>query len=186
MTDTTARHVAIPLGVIVRRSPGVTRWAAWNWRAVGVLPGAAPAEWQELRRDGDVTEFHARTLTLDLWRTDTEAYLTTLSSRTPSVAVIMRPTGRRARPLDVFKVTASAYESQDYQDSGEEVVELVPMPEGLVALVAEFCDVHHRDEAFVKRRRDRARMEGAGTGKGDPRVRQLSDVYRAPSRERMP
>jgi hypothetical protein len=146
---------------------------------VAVLPGAGPAAWQSLRSEGDVEDYHAATLPLDLWRTDTEAYLTTLSARVPCIGVIMRPalTGDAPEPI---LVTASAYEAQDYQDSGEEIVELVPMPEGLVAFIRDFIEAHHETEEFVKRRRDRVNLDRKDDGIGDPRISQLTDVYRAP------
>ena len=34
----------LQVGVVIRKQPGVTRWAKWVWRAVGVLPGAGPAD----------------------------------------------------------------------------------------------------------------------------------------------
>lgn len=170
----------MPVGVVVRRLPGVTRWAKWSWKAVALLPGAGPADWSELRREGDAVEYHAATLPLVLWRTDTEAYLHALGARVPTVAVVMRPTTDPQRPLDVFRVTASPYEAQDYQDSGEEIVELVPMTAGLRAWVQEFCDRHHEHEPFVKRRRGPRMEMREEDGKGDSRVRQISDVYRAP------
>ncbi|RVT85934.1 DUF3305 domain-containing protein [Rhodobacteraceae bacterium CCMM004] len=172
----------MPLGVVIRRRPGVTRWAKWHWQAVAVLPGAGPADWQVLRREGDAVEYHAATLPLTLWRTDTEAYLTGLAARVPAIGVVLRDTGAADRPLDVALVTASPYEAQDYQDGGDDIVELVPMPHGLVALIRDFCTAHHVEEAFVKRRRDRARIDRREDGKGDARIRQTSDVYRAPRR----
>lgn len=175
---------SLPLGIVIRKSPGVTRWAAWNWKAVAVLPGAGPESWKELRRDGETVEYHAGTIRLELHRTDTEAYLTTLAGRTPSVCVVMRPTEKPTPPanLEVVFVTASAFEAQDYCDNAEDIVELVPMPAGLVAFVQEFCDTHHEEEVFVKRRRDRIRTDRQEDGKGDSRIRQVSDVYRAPRR----
>ena len=60
-------RASMPVGIVVRRTPGVTRWAKWAWKVVAVLPGAGPANWRELRREGDAVEYHAATLTLDLW-----------------------------------------------------------------------------------------------------------------------
>lgn len=170
------------VGVVVRRLPGVTRWARWVWRAVSVLPGAGPADWQVLRREGDAVEYHAATVPLELFRSDTEAYLTALGESVPCVYVVLRETGEpeSARPLEVVLVTASPYEGQDYCDTGEEIVEKVPMPPGLVAWVRDFVDRHHQEEAFVKRRRDKKRVDLKETGIGDARIDQLSDVYRAP------
>lgn len=174
-------QLSIPLGVVVRRTPGVTRWAKHVWKAIAVLPGAGPAVWKELRREGDAIEFHAGTLLLELFRTDTEAYLSGLSAREPSIYVVMRDSDTDA-PLDVVLVTASPYEAQDYADTGEELVEKVPMPDGLMALIRDFTEEHHEDEEFIKRRRDRKRVDITEDGIGDARIRQMADVYRAPRR----
>lgn len=173
---------SLPLGIVIRKSPGVTRWAAWVWKAVAVLPGAGGESWRELRREGDVVDYHAGTVRMELFRTDTEAYLTTLAGRTPSVCVVMRPTETPTPPanLKVVLATASAYEAQDYCDNAEDIVELVPMPEGLIAFIQDFCDAHHQEDVFVKRRRNKTRVDLREDGKGDSRIRQTSDVYRAP------
>ena len=176
------KSITMPVGVVVRRMPGVTRWAKWAWRAVAVLPGAGPADWRELRREGEAVEFHAGTAPLTLWRTETEAYRVALANTPPIVFVVMRnsETGDPERPLNLVTVTASAYEAQDYTDSGEEIVEPVPMPAGLIAWVRDFCDRHHKEEPFVKRQRRGLRGDRAEDGKGDARIRQTADVYRVP------
>ncbi|MEL6978655.1 MAG: DUF3305 domain-containing protein [Pseudomonadota bacterium] len=184
----------IPVGVVVRRSPGSTRWAKWVWRAVAVMPGAAPASWRVLRREGEAVEYHAATVTLLVHRAETEAYRAALASEPPCVWAILRPDededdhaaaapgGADERPgLVVHSVTASPYDAQDYLDSGEEIVEAIPAPPGLVAWLRDFVDRHHVDEPFKKRRRDRLDVERVEDGVGDPRVRQAADVYRAPA-----
>jgi len=148
-----------------------------------VLPGAAPADWLEMRRDGDWVEYHAGTLELELFRSDTEAYMNGLSSAVPSIYVIMdQHVGDKP---ELHAVTASPYEAQDYMDNGEMLVEAVPMPDGLIAWVSEFTRAHHVDEEFVKRKRKDWRNNDKEDGKGDARIRQASDVYRAPRRERL-
>ncbi len=174
--------IEMPLGVVVRKTPGVTCWAKWNWTAVAVLPGAPPANWVALRREGEAVEYHAATLPLTLWATDTEAYRANLSDISPSIYVVMRKAGPADAPLSLHLLTASPYEGQDYADNGEDIVEKIPMPEGLVAWVRDFALAHHEHESFVKRRRDRDRIDRLEDGRGDPRIRQASDVYRAPSR----
>lgn len=175
------RMARLPVGVILRRTPGVTRWARWAWRAVAVVPGAGPGNWTELRRDGETVEYHAATVPLELYRTDTEGYLVALNGNPPSVFVIMRrvPGDPDGRP-EVLKITASAYEAQDYTDNGEDIVEPVPMPEGLEAWVGDFCARHHVEEEFVKRKRQPHRQKPREDGIGDARVRQAADVYRTP------
>ncbi|MGH1576274.1 DUF3305 domain-containing protein [Planktotalea sp.] len=172
----------MPLGIVIRREPGVTRWAKHVWKATDVLPGASNANWKELRRDGETVEFHAATLPLELFRTDTEAYLHGLSAKVPAIYVVMRQS-EDDTPLDVVLATASPYEAQDYADTGEELVEKIPMPEGLVAWIRDYVEMHHEDEVFVKRRRDKARVDRKEDGIGDARIRQTSDVYRAPAKK---
>lgn len=180
LTKVEAKSISMPLGVVIRRMPGATRWAKYVWKAVAVLPGAGEAMWKELRRDGEAIEYHAATLPLELFRTDTESYLHGLSAKTPSIYVVMRD-GEGDAPLDVVLVTASPYEAQDYADTGEELVEKVAMPEGLVAWIRDFIELHHEDDVFIKRRRDKQRVDLREDGIGDARIRQTADVYRAPS-----
>lgn len=175
------RSISMPLGIVVRKSPGVTRWAKWAWKAVAVLPGAGPADWLEMRRDGEAVEYHAGTLPLELWRTDSEAYLTALSTNPPCVYVVMRKSEREDRELELLLVTASAFDAQDYEDSGEEIVEAVPMPPALIAWVREWADFHYHDEPFVKRKRNKENTDMVEDGLGDARIRQVADVYRSPA-----
>jgi hypothetical protein len=172
---------SIPIGIVVRKSPGVTRWAKWAWRAVGILPGAGPADWTVLRSEDGVTDYHAATLRLDLYVSDTEAYVHELQTRQPSVYVVLSPdTSSQDFPWKVTLVTASPYEAQDYCDSAEVLVEKVAMPDGMQAWVADFVSRHHEEEKFVKRKRRNWRAEDAEDGIGDARIAQDSDVYRAP------
>ena len=177
-----ASQIEMPVGVIVRKTPGVTRWARWSWRAVALLPGARPADWQELRREGETVEYHAATLPLSLWADETEAYMVNLSDGQPSLYLVLRDELKGETPLNAVLITASPFEGQDYADTGEEIVEKIPMTEGLIAWVRDFTLQHHRDEVFVKRRRDKKRIDLVEDGKGDARIRQDTDVYRAPRR----
>ncbi|MBB96111.1 MAG: molybdopterin-guanine dinucleotide biosynthesis protein MobA [Rhodobacteraceae bacterium] len=173
----------MPVGVVVRRRPGVTRWAAWDWRAVALLPGAGPAEWQELRRDGETVDYHAATARLELHGAETEAYLHNLAAEVPSLYVVLRKT-TGAHPYEVLLVTASPYEGQDYAESGDDLVEPVPMPHGLAAWVRSFIEEFHHERVFEKRQRDKRQLGVAEDGIGDPRIAQTADVYRAPGSRR--
>ncbi len=175
------KSLSLPLGIVLRKSPGVTRWAKWVWRAVAVLPGAGPANWRELRCEGETVEYHAATVPLELYRTDTEAYLTELSTKTPSIYVVMRESAEVESGLEVVLATASPFDGQDYADNGEDIVELVPMTPALIALVRGWIDEHHQEEEFIKRRRNKSHVDQKEDGIGDARIRQVADVYRAPS-----
>ncbi|MCA0869843.1 DUF3305 domain-containing protein [Seohaeicola saemankumensis] len=181
VTNNGASQIEIPLGVVVRRTPGVTRWVKWNWTAVAVLPGAGSADWSEMRREGDAIEYHAATLPLTLYSSDTEAYLANLTDAIPSVYLVMRDENGAGAPPEAVLVTVSPYEGQDYADNGEDIVEKIPMPAGLIAWVRDFALAHHQHEEFKKRRRDKKRIDLQQDGIGDARIRQDTDVYRAPA-----
>jgi hypothetical protein len=134
-------------------------------------------------REGEVVDYHAGTVTMQLYRADAEAYLVSLNMITPSVWVILDrdQSGQSPSGWFVSDITASAYEAQDALDSGESIVEPVPIPESLAAWIKEFIDLHYIEEPFKKRRRDKKSVDGKEDGKGDPRIRQQSDVYRAPT-----
>lgn len=185
-TDQWRRELQV--GVVVRRSPGVTRWARDIWKPVAIIPGAPDAFWKELVHEGEVVDFHAGTVTMELFRADVEGYLVSLNMSVPSVWVVMDKdvTGRSPSGWVVSTVTASAHEALDSLDSGESIVEAVPVPESMAAWIKEFVDMHYIEEPFKKRRRDEIRVDGIEDAKGDPRIRQDSDVYRAPANIKKP
>lgn len=178
----------LKVGAVVRRSPGVTRWAREIWKPVAVIPGAPEAFWKEMVRDGEVVDYHAGTVCMELFRADVEAYLVSLNMTVPSVWIIMDrdDTNRSPSGWFVSTITASAFEALDALDSGESIVEPVPVPESLAAWIKEFVDLHYIEEPFKKRQRDKHRIDGIEDGKGDARIRQQSDVFRAPSTIKKP
>ena len=173
----------MPLGVVIRKTPGATRWAAWAWKAVAVLPGAGPTDWRVLRSEGDVTEYHAATPTLELHGADTDAYVHGLAAQVPCIYVVLRATAStQGPPFEVLLVTASPYEAQDYADNGEDVVEKIAMPPVVIGWVEAFAQQFHIEEVFKKRRRDKKDIGLVEDGIGDVRIAQMADVYRAPSK----
>ncbi len=176
------------VGAVVRRSPGVTRWVKEIWKPVAVIPGAPDAFWKELVREDDVVDYHAGTVTMELFRADVEGYLVSLNMAVPSIWIIMDRDVTSQSPSGwvVSTITASAHEALDALDSGESIVEAVPIPESMAAWIKEFIDMHYIEEPFKKRRRDEVRVDGAEDAKGDPRIRQDSDVYRAPANIKKP
>ncbi|AWU93197.1 DUF3305 domain-containing protein [Azospirillum ramasamyi] len=149
------RIETMPLGIVVERRRGVTAWADWSWRPVSVIPGAGPVDPPgRLLMEGEGwSQSHAVTLTLELFRTDTEGYRLNLSQDPPRLWVVMRP-GADGEELVPFIVTASAHEGEGYQ-VGSDVVETVPMPAEVIALVRDFVEQHHVDVPFHKRERKR-------------------------------
>jgi len=178
-----ARMISMPVGIIVSRSPGVTRWATEIWKPSGLIPGADIAHWVELRSEGDVTHYHARTLPLTLHRAEVEAYRTALSMGIPSAFVILDEdeSGESPGGWQVSDLTLSPYEAQDMLDSGFSLVEPVPIPHVIASWAQQFVDHHFVEEPFKKRKRDRFDLQQVDEGIGDPRVSQGSDVYLSPA-----
>lgn len=156
------RMVTIPVGVVVERQDIDNPWQRWRWRPVAVMTGEAPAaSGSELLRGEGFVRYFAGTLPLELHRKETEAYRRNLSNEPPTIYVALRSdsavTGdMQYRPVEV---TASPYIAEDLLD-GDDIVEALPMPEGLIAWVQAFIDKHHVDEPFVKRKR----RGGSATG----------------------
>lgn len=185
ISETPPKYLEIPVGVVLRRRPGATRWTKWAYTPIAVLPGAPEAAWRLLREDGPIAEFHAATVPIELHRADVEAYRVSLTMEPPSLFVVLREAEAGSEhDVVVHQVTASAYEAQDYADGSEETVEPVPMPEGIVALIRDFVDAHFVDTPFVKRKRDKKRVDLTDDGIGDVRIRQTADVYRAPGQQK--
>jgi len=175
------RSRSIQIGVVVQKRQSIHRWGGIIWMPIGILPGAGPAQWKVLRAADGVVDYHAATVPLELFRGETEAYRLALSKDPPLVWVVLRRNVEPGAPaVEVHHVTASPYEAQDYLDTGEEIVEPVAMPPALAEWVREFSDAHHHEEEFRKRRRDRVDVGRVDQGRGDPRIRQAGDVYRAP------
>lgn len=183
LTQPDSRSIDMPVGVVIQRRPGVTRWQKWAYAPTALLPGAGPAHWKLLREEGDVSEYHIGTATLTLWRTDAEAYRIGLAEPVVSAYVVLQP-GQDEFPYKIKLITANPHEAMQYSDGGEDVVEKVPMPPALVAWVQEWTDQHFVEEPFVKRKRKRYLENKVEDGKGDPRIAQVSDVYRAPTSTR--
>lgn len=162
------KQITMPVGVVVERRELNNRWQKVAWKPVGVLPGAALIDESKvlLRGEGWV-HFHMATLPLELHRKETLAYKTNLNDNPPKLYVVLRTSDDPADDVDVkpFLVTASPFEAQDYLDSGDEIVEGITMPDAVVAWVQAFCDHHHVDEPFKKRKRKRYDPNDVGFGK---------------------
>ena len=142
----------IMLGVVLERRAIDNPWRRHDWRAVAVVPGAAGfTEWQEMARGAQWTRFYAANLPLTLYRKETEGYRVNLSQPNPSLYVVLRGIDEE-RPTP-FLVTVCPYEAADYEVSGDERADKVPLPSEILALVGHFIDAHHTEEKFTKRKR---------------------------------
>lgn len=153
------RRSVMALGVIVERRPVANPWASDQWLPVAVLPNAAEADWAPLPQEPDdppgAARWHAATLPVTLYRTDCEAYLENLESDRPAVYVVLRPAedDEAAHEVEVVCATLSPYEAQDFLDSGDDIVEPLPIPAQVEAWLRDFIARHHTETPFKKRKR---------------------------------
>ena len=168
MIDVTQREIFVPLGVIVEKRKSSHPWGDWNCLPVAVYSGANPnARWVEMRKGDDFTQYHCKTIDMALHRKETEAFIINFESPKPHLYVVMAANENEdpAFPFDVHAVTASPYTAQDYLDSAEYIVEKVLIPDEVADIIARFVDEHHKEEVFLKRKRDKLNVEKPIFGK---------------------
>ena len=152
----------LPLGIVVERRAVDNPWIDHSWHSVAVIAGAhalSPLDaWTPLGEGDGWAHFHAGTLDLELFPKETEGYKLNLSQDPPRLYVVLRTEEEGLCDHEVvpFLVTACPYEAQDYLDSGEEQVDAVAMPEGVIAFVQNYVGLHYVEERFYKRKRKRA------------------------------
>jgi Protein of unknown function (DUF3305) len=146
----------IPVGVVVERRKASNPWIDVAWRPIGVFAGAPQAApWTMLEANDDRASFYAGLAEIALYRTETGHYRDNLSSGRPSLWVSLRPTGVEP-PFEIVAVTADPAEGESFTQVGDDLVEAVPMPPSVQAMVEAFVAEHHVERPFVKRKRDRA------------------------------
>ena len=142
------------VAVLAERRRGVTPWQAWVWQAVEVLEQAPDlAPWSVLRTDDHATLYFAGLAEVALHPTDTDNYRHNLASQAPRLWVVLRPV-EAAPGVALHCATVDAGEAHNYADVGQDLLEALPLPPGLAAWVAGFCERHHQARGFQKRRRD--------------------------------
>lgn len=147
---------SMPVGVVMERRAIDNPWADHVWRAVAVIPGAPPVEgeWRRMLDGDGWAQYHAATLPLAIYSSETDGYRANLNSGAPKVYVVLRPNPDPAGPeLQVFHVTLCPYEASRYTGMGDDVVEAVPMPDEIAAWLADFVEKHHVEVPFIKRQR---------------------------------
>jgi hypothetical protein len=152
-------HTKIPVGVVVERRKAQSQWIDYVWKPAAVLAGMPDtAPWTVLNSDGDLTGFYAGAAEIDLYRTETANYRNNLASGAPVLWVALRPPAVEP-PYDVVVVTADPAEGESLTEAGNDLVDVVPMPEPVREVIEAFVAEHHVERPFYKRQRDRADPE---------------------------
>ena len=149
-------HARIAVGVVVERRKAQSAWIDFTWKPVTVLAGMpAASPWTKLSEQGDGATFYAGAAEIEFYRTETTNYRDNLASGMPMLWVALRPTGVEP-PYEVFAVTADPSEGEAWTESGNDLVDVVPMPDAMRAVIDAFVVEHHVEQPFYKRKRDDA------------------------------
>ncbi len=162
---------SLSLGLVLERRRLDHPWQDHAWRPVAVISGAPEGKpWRVLREGDGWVHYFAGTLELELHPKETDGYRVNLTQPMPLVYVVLRPDEDGETDMDVipFLVTACPHEAEGYIESGDEIVEGVPMPDAVLSWVGDFVEAHHVDVPFEKRKRKAydPRKGGFGRGRG--------------------
>jgi hypothetical protein len=152
--------VAVTVAVLAERRPGVTIWQDHVWRALAVLEEAPEVPpWTLLRAEAGREVFFAGTAGLTLNRTDTPNYKDNLEAGEPSLWVLLRPHGEE---MLLQAVTVDPGEAEIFTEGPHDILDALPLPPGLAALLRDFVTAHHVERVFHKRKRDRQDTDSLG------------------------
>jgi Protein of unknown function (DUF3305) len=161
----------MPIGVVIERRATSNGWQDHLWRVIGVLPHAESVRGKLLAEGDGWAHYQGGMLDLELFRGETEGYLTNLSQNPPVVFVVLRrneePDGMEFEP---FLATVCPYEAMGYSGGNDDVVEGVPMPPEVVEWLREFVVRHHVDVPFQKRKNQRHHDDYGGKRPRDERT----------------
>ena len=145
---------SLPVAVVIERRDSGNPWRRESWRPLQVIPGAPAGEpWRLLRQGEGWEHYLAGGQTLALHRSDLASYRCNLAGAEPRLYVAVR-LGDGAPPAKVVLVTAAADEAEALLESGQDLVEPVPMPEAVESWIIGFAARHPPDAPMVKRRRE--------------------------------
>ncbi len=150
--------VQVPLGVVVSRRNADSQWVDYTWQPTAILVGQAEtAPWTKLSDDGNTATFYAGSTVLELFRGESSNYRDNLAGDN-SLWVVLRPAPGEF-PYELAKVTADPTEAEAYAGAGDNIVEMLSVPDVLRDLVAAFVEEHYVEQPFVKRQRNQADPE---------------------------
>jgi hypothetical protein len=151
------------VGVVLERRRLNSPWQDHAWLPVAVVPGVPAGEGGRVLREGEGwRQVYAGDWPIELFRKETASYRFNLASAEPRVYVVLRRDGDAELPWRPILVTVAADEAQAMAESGEDIVEGVPMPDTVRAWVEAFVAEHHVEEPFYKRRRKPHRADAPG------------------------
>ncbi|HYG91127.1 MAG TPA: DUF3305 domain-containing protein [Azospirillum sp.] len=151
------------VGIVAERHRIDHPWPAERWTVVTALAGEPEvAPWTVLAEGEGWTRYYVDSAEVSLFRSEAENYKHNLDSHEPALYVILR---RSPEPPGValLAVTVDPGEIDTHSDSGDDLIEALPLPPTVAAWMQAFVERHYVPRPFHKRRRDRADPEALAT-----------------------
>jgi len=162
------KPVYFSVDVLMERVPLANRWVSEQWRPAGVVPiGEAEAEPGEPDcvadgPQGTTWRFPGRAV--ELHPSEAEGYYLNITSETPLVFVMWRPSEDGSAPAARPEVVTVSYNQAGRLMDGGEKVDPVPMPDAILAWMRPFVALHYKPEPRKKMKRNDPFADGASAG----------------------
>jgi len=147
------------VGVVVEHRRIDHPWQSHRWQTVAVLPGEpAAADWTVLGRGDGWVRYLAGSAELSLFPGECETYVYNLQSPEPAIYVVLRKCDDE-RGIKLLAATVDPGEAHAHADTGDDLVEALPLPEPVRDWMAAFAATHYVERTKWKRKRDRVDPE---------------------------
>ena len=163
------------LGVVLDRHHDGQGWSGPRWSVVDVLPGRVdvPA-WTSIAEQTGWRRYYAGPVILELFAGAAAEYWRNLASSRPALYVILRRD--RAEPgVRLLGATVDPGEVEVHANSGDDLIEALPLPPFLAAWLWSFVDRHYVERPLHRRQRDRADLDVLGQRARVPELRAMTE-----------
>ncbi|MBL8807515.1 DUF3305 domain-containing protein [Sphingomonas daechungensis] len=160
------------IGVILERRKATSPWIEHVWRPVQVLDGTPQSEpWTVVAEGDGWVHFYAGAAEVSLYRHESETYAYNLNSRMPAVWIFLRNSPEPGR-VELYGASVDPGEAHAHNDTGDDIVDFVPMPDGMREWMRGYIERNPPRTERYKRKRDKADPEAlarrAGLYASDP------------------
>ena len=197
------KHILIAVKIIFEKKILNNKWQSHEWEIHDLVlmdmkagDGYPPINnveilplrnFDEEKTNNDLKNYFFAQASIDLHRAEAEAYAENLQSSDPAIYIVLREgfyddeieESFEDDDIDVHlaEVSLSPYNIQDYEDSGEDIIKKVPLDGPISELLEKFVEQHFKPEEFIKRKRDRARIDENISRGGDQRLKGKNRNY---------
>ena len=197
------KHILIAVKIIFEKKTLNNKWQSHEWEIHDLVlmdmksgDGFPPINNVEIlplrnfdkqRTKNNLENYFVAEASIDLHRAEAEAYAENIQSSDPSIYIVLREglyddeieESFEDNDIDVHlaEVSLSPYNIQDYEDSGEDIIKKVPLEGPIFNLLEKFVEQHFKPEEFIKRKRDRAKIDENIARGGDQRLKSKNTNY---------